>query len=581
MLFFYNSFIFLILLFLFSLKSITTCELLKVFFSEDFTKGIKKGMLVTPSPQMLMHYKSEHFGNQLLSVEFISQDENQKDFHKNFSQLILDINFAYSTNRSTLVNKQKIYTTSLLCQFSLFDSPCKSIYLALVALRNDSQLSAIKYLIEAAQDGSTDAMNLLGKIYEHKQIDCDLAFKWFTRAYRLNSINSFLNIGNFFLNNGDDIKAIYFLKKHYDKTHNIFSILTIAQTVQKMGIKDLSLKLFRFCAANGLQDAIEQIITSLGNDITSYQELFQWLSIGTRFNIVNKNKPNIQCSDHLRANYSSDFSIPLMSSINKRIQPPEPFVQTSTTKNLIQHKEPFQNQGIWKLKLNKKTDEKKFNSLYFFPSESKTNLLLLAFHYCSKDQTKRNLLFASAILKKLQFKTKFGLFNSQLWVAKTKSKNPNHLMKCGFICCLLNDYSSAFHLFQNSSNLGNGVSSLMCGIILYHGLMKDQGRNVEQGLYYFSSVMVDPIALIYTGTACNELEWIERAAQILQCKANTGKMYDDLGDFFFEGVKMPRNLEIAKLWYGIALKKYEENGFDTNKIIKKISNAVFDEMSIA
>ena len=154
-------------------------------------------------------------------------------------------------------------------------------------------------------------------------------------------------------------------------------------------------------------------------------------------------------------------------------------------------------------------------------------------------------------------------------------------MKCGFICCLLNDYSSAFHLFQNSSNLGNGVSSLMCGIILYHGLMKDQGRNVEQGLYYFSSVMVDPIALIYTGTACNELEWIERAAQILQCKANTGKMYDDLGDFFFEGVKMPRNLEIAKLWYGIALKKYEENGFDTNKIIKKISNAVFDEMSIA
>lgn len=538
-------------------------------------------MLVTPSPQMLMHYKSEHFGNQLLSVEFISQNENHADFHRNFSQLILDINFAYSANRSTAVNKQKIYTTSLLCQFSLFDSPCKSIYLALVAFRNDSRLSAIKYLTEAAQEGSTDAMNLLGKIYENQQIDSCLALKWFTRAYRLNSINSFLNLGEYLLNNDKDIKSIYFLKKHYDKTNNIFSVLSIAQIIQKMEMKDLSLKLFRYCAANGLQDAIEQIIIALGKDLTAYQELFQWLSIGTRFNIVNKNKPNIQYSDHLRANYSNDFSILPMSLINKRIQPPEPFVQTSTTKNLTQHKEPVQNQGIWRIKKDKKDEKNKKNSLYFFPSESKTNLLLLAFHYCSKDQTKRNLLYALSILKKLQFRTKFGLFNSQLWVAKTKSKNPNHLMKCGFICCLLNDYSSAYNLFLNSSNLGNKISSLMCGIILYHGLIKDQDRNVEQGLYFFSSNSVDPISLIYMGTACNESEWINRAAQILQCKADSGKMYEDLGDFFFEGVKMPKNLEIARLWYGISLKKYEENGYDTNKIIKKLSNVVFDEMSIA
>ncbi|OHS92969.1 hypothetical protein TRFO_12156 [Tritrichomonas foetus] len=598
-------------------------------------------MFVTPSPQMLMHYKSSYYGNQLLTVEFISQNDDRIDFPRNFSQLILDINFAYSVNRKLFVNKTRVYTTSLLSQFKLYDSPYKSIYLALLANKFDLQYSAIHCFTEAAKTGSTDAMNIIGRIYEEQQIKTDLALKWFSRAHRLNSIDSLQNLGNHFLNSGDNVKALYFLQKHFAETNSILTAVQIATILKNMNNKALSMKWLKFCAAHGIQSAVGEIVMISGVDPSAYQAFFLWLSTATRFNVQLGNNSQFHFSLYLRANFSNDYSIPPINTIQQQVQLPEPFVQTSTTKNIIQHKEPVQYHSIWNQqqkhsqisfnslfsmnsneknsskqttkpitkqtnnstsnltntltdnftnvgnnkqnnsKMNNKQGQKSYQqNIYLFPSDSKSQLLLSVFECCSPDINKRNLIYAAFLLKKLQFQTNFGIFQSGIWLSKCKSRNSDDLLKCGFICCLLNDYASAYELFLKSSNLGNDDATLMCGIILYHGLINGE-RNIGRGLFFLSRNVTDPVSLIYIGTASNEMHWLKNAAVLWKMEVKSGEIYEKVGDMFFQGIKLPKKLDIAKLWYGVAMAKYEKYGFETNDIIKKISDAAFDENSIA
>lgn len=538
-------------------------------------------MLVVPSPQMLMHYKHEYFSNQLSAVEIISQNDNDGESYSNFSQLSLDINFAYSSNRTVSNNKPRTYTTSLLSQYSSFNSPSKSIYLGLMANRYGSTYPALHYLIDAAAHESTEAMNFIGLLYLKQQVDKDLAFKWFMRAYRFNSISSLLNLGDHFADQGENLKAIIFYKKYFDQTKNLLAALKIANALTELNLTTQSIQWLKYCAANGLHDAISSLLILLFKDVSTFGSFFHWLSISKRFNIQSKDLPKFHFPSYLRANLTNDFSIPSLSAIRDQIQLPQPFVQTSSTRNLIQHKNPVQYNNFWIAETSDCIFSRGRKLIGPYPSNTKSQTLRLIFRYCSKNVMKRNLLLASTLLKRLNFQTPGGIFNSDLWLSKCKSHKYNHLVQCGFVCCLLNDYSSAFTFFKKSAMLKRSFACVMCGLILFHGLIQNQERDPEKGLFYFSSYPNDPISLIYMGVTCNESHWIEQASEIMRDEKPTGVLYEDLGDVFYDGITVPKILGIAKLWYGVAMQKYEEDGQNTLKIIQKLSNVVFLENSPA
>ena len=544
-------------------------------------------MFVAPSPQMLLHHKNKFYKTQLLKIEFISQNNERFEIPRDSSQFILDMAFTYSINRQPCSDLTRIDATSLLSQSS--HQSLKSIYLGFLAKRLNYKYSALKCFIDASKNGSVEALNFIGKLYEECFFHNDLALKWYARSYRLNLTDSFFSLGWFFYTNNEYLKSLFFLQKHFRETNSLFTAMQIGKALEKMNQTELSMKWYKLCAVNGMKSAVTKILFLLGPDYsTLYHSIFQWLPIATRFNIKVKKQPPNNCwrlkdknwhlSNYLRANYSNDYSIPSTSTIKHQIQIPDQFIQISSTRNVLQHT------------VSEKFDHAKTNPIfavlqlqsilntsYMFPSESNTQILLAIFECCSKNPVNRNLVYASFLLKKLQLKTNFKLFESRLWLSKCKSHNSIDLMQCGFVCALLNDYASAFDFFSKSRNLS---SSTMCGIILFHGL-SDGERDVEHGLYYFGKNSNDPVSLLYIGAVSNEEEYYERAAYFLRCDAKVGILAEKVGDLFYNGLQYPKNIEIAKLWYGKALDGYERQGCDTNKIMKKLSDAVYDEMSIA
>lgn len=245
----------------------------------------------------------------------------------------------------------------------------------------------------------------------------------------------------------------------------------------------------------------------------------------------------------------------------------------------------------------------------FFASGSKTQYLHFAFKFASPLFSQRNLHLSFLFLQKLWILHPKGVSESILFRNKCKSRNPNDLVRCGFIAILCHDSKFALDLFTKAAKGGNETGSLMTGLLMFHGL--NVLRQVKNGCYYLSQCSTDPIALLHLSLACNDDVFEMRAKESLGMYSKTFqydlsnsndfepeknhkkfddplntnkdnesnnsitssrcKMYEWVGDLFSNSVKLPLNVGIALMFYGIALKKAEEDGDDISEIIKKIS----------
>lgn len=258
----------------------------------------------------------------------------------------------------------------------------------------------------------------------------------------------------------------------------------------------------------------------------------------------------------------------------------------------------------------------------FFPSASKTQYLHLAFKFASPSFFKRNLQMTSIFLQKMSLLHPKGIAESSLFRNKCKSIKSKHLIQCGFVSILCHDSKFALDLFMKAAKMGDETGSLMTGLLMFHGL--NVTRQVKNGCYYLSQCSTDPIALLHLSLACKDEIYELRAReqlgiysssfqydtsklphsikeinstisfhlldpkkQDLNQQQNTSnnhddeennknvpryKMYEWVGDLFSNLVKLPLNVGIALMFYGIAMKKAEDDGDDISSIIKKISN---------
>jgi TPR repeat protein len=124
-------------------------------------------------------------------------------------------------------------------------------------------------------------------------------------------------------------------------------------------------------------------------------------------------------------------------------------------------------------------------------------------------------------------------------------------------------------LFLRASKKGDLTGALMTGLMHFHGFGIE--RDVQQGAYFLAKCVTDPIALLHVGVVCGDDAWLARAAIMLNVPKDSYQMFEWLGDLFADGVKLPLDVRIAAMWYGVALKQSELHGEENMTIIEKIA----------
>jgi TPR repeat protein len=143
---------------------------------------------------------------------------------------------------------------------------------------------------------------------------------------------------------------------------------------------------------------------------------------------------------------------------------------------------------------------------------------------------------------------------------------------------VLDDYAFALSLFRRAAVLGSGTGSLMTGVILYYGLAGE--RDVDHAFFCMAKFVRNPIAAAHIALCPrDDREWLVSAKQAPRGDDLPEAACEYVGDLFADGVKVPRNLEIASMWYVRQLEKYEKAGRDTRFLLMKIAKVVHEMRS--
>ncbi|OHT00255.1 hypothetical protein TRFO_33077 [Tritrichomonas foetus] len=204
----------------------------------------------------------------------------------------------------------------------------------------------------------------------------------------------------------------------------------------------------------------------------------------------------------------------------------------------------------------------------FFPSTNKSNLLVQAFYYASEKYERRNLCLSQKLLWKSGIRNFLQLYDLLFYYEKKKSKNTTALVQCGLLAAILDENIESRKLFQKAAQRGSLQGCLLYGLSNFHG---DSFKEHHIGTAYLAKCMTDPIALAHIGLANQDENYLNRALEFLRVQ-NRFELYEFVGDLFAKGIKLPRNNDIAFVWYGAAMNEMEEKGEDTSGIIKKLNS---------
>lgn len=439
---------------------------------------------------------------------------------------------------------------------------------------------ALQWYKFAGESGNPKAMYQLGKLlYEKYQLfnyteeeGKRLAKMWMLRAVRCGMVQPYEILAKIY---ADDPKtkdmAINLYFKLYKETSQISALHQAVLLLRDN--EDTFLKILRYEASHGYLPAVLSIIASLEYKAEFLSRAFLWRTLLINRDLI---KPIINpISNYLKASLKIDFTLPSITMALSHFPTTlDQFNTTNETKEIPQKVENVTYEGCLFSKNTKiigaltgvnveRELVKTFPPVYKI--QSPVHLLLYCIHLASGGYSSRNLNAVEVLLPKL---SSSRVFESDLWRKKVDGGSICDFIGCGFIYCLMSDYNSGLQMFQKAAKQGNITGSMMAGLILYHGLNGD--RNIEDGLYYLSRCSTDPIALIHVGVVANEPEWTDRAAEYLMIDELS--VFEWMGDAFSQGIIIPRNYQLSKLWYGIAVQKYEDNGKDINGLIVKITH---------
>ena len=208
------------------------------------------------------------------------------------------------------------------------------------------------------------------------------------------------------------------------------------------------------------------------------------------------------------------------------------------------------------------------NSLLIPNTTSITILFTKIFECASEDFRKRNLSLCEKYLKLLKDKYQIDIFKTEFWKDKSSSMIRKDIVSIGFIEFILGHYQNGYQNFFKAANIGSNVAMTMIGIIEYHGLLNK--RNTDFAVKHFLRAPTNPISLAHLAVIYPNESFLSRSMDIVNSKSE-GKIFEWVGDMFWYGIKLPKNNFVAKMFYAVAMKKFEENGEDVLDIIQKLS----------
>ncbi|KAH0788680.1 hypothetical protein GPJ56_007362 [Histomonas meleagridis] len=202
-------------------------------------------------------------------------------------------------------------------------------------------------------------------------------------------------------------------------------------------------------------------------------------------------------------------------------------------------------------------------------NNTKSLLLIKIFTTASPNLRERNLQLCNIFIHQLYDKSPRDILSNILFKNKCTCGTESDLIRCGFIAFLVGDYDMSVNIFYRALAKGSETASTMIGIILFYLYQKK-----KRALMFFSRAATNPLALAHLALVFSDNEtYLLRLKDIVD-EENEGLIYEKIGDAFWDGVLVPRNKVIAKLFYGVALDNYDKNFKDETNIIEKISRPI-------
>lgn len=151
------------------------------------------------------------------------------------------------------------------------------------------------------------------------------------------------------------------------------------------------------------------------------------------------------------------------------------------------------------------------------------------------------------------FLFKHYILETNIFKNKSLNGTDKDLFSCGLIAFLVNEIDISIDLLKKASEKGNSTADSFLGLFLFH-----DEKTRKQSLYYFLKCSTDFISLSYLYLSTKEYVYLSRLKYIFGEEEEEYKIFESIGDIFWNGIKLPENKFIAKIFYGISLSKNKD-----------------------
>jgi hypothetical protein len=128
-------------------------------------------------------------------------------------------------------------------------------------------------------------MNELGELFSSLCVFSS-ANLWFKRAIRTGSITAIFNLATCALDQGDVGSALSLFHKHFALTHSPATAFEIAKAHRELHNDAECRRWLRFCAAQGHQLSVQELIRTLDADATDPSSLIHWSDVSRKLDLM-------------------------------------------------------------------------------------------------------------------------------------------------------------------------------------------------------------------------------------------------------------------------------------------------------
>lgn len=520
-------------------------------------------MNLPPSPQLLLHCRSPYFSQQIRVNDHNPPDVQNETAYGN-TKAYFDLAQMCLNGLNPHIRKSPAYATIMVTGFNQNIQRC--IFLGSLASQTHDFSTSIHFYSIAAKRGSVQAMLLLGKLYLEykesfpKQDSYECALKWLHRAQRMGSEEADLCIGELYHRKNQQNSSFFYFYKYFQKHMTLSVLCNLGLVLQKHKRASAHLALHKFGVAQGYYKSFKAII---GQGVNA---TYRFPNIMDKFEFFNSDLP----IETLDFDIKDNIEIPSFSAAANMLGILEPFKVTTDCKTNTRPINSIQHDSIYRITSEYRN---KININFQFRSQlnmTSSHWMNFALHYASEDINQRNVQLVEFACSKIAEISKFEINRSSIFINRSKNGSKKDLFSCGLIYFVLKKYDEALELFQKAVYKGSEEAALLTGILLFHYL--HTATDIENACFFFARCTTNVIALLHLGVICQDDNYINRAASIFGVSTSKSHMMLSwLGDIFKDGVMVPRNDEVALMFYAMAYKMCDRNGDNNTDILSKIT----------